>query len=92
MKAFLVKNSLKNKKLILKNNSLKLKKKSGKNTFKKKTINHKGKGNKNLFRKVSFLKNKKTFKIALLEKIEYSPNRSSFLNRYFDLQKKKTFL
>jgi large subunit ribosomal protein L2 len=81
---------LKNKKK-LKNNSLGLNKKSGRNSLGKITVNHKGGGRKKLFKKIDFLKNQNNYKIGILEKAEYCANRNSFVNRFFDFQKKKHF-
>ena len=57
----------------------------GRNNFGRITSQHRGAGHKRLLRDVDFLYNKKNM-VAVLETIEYDPNRSSFiaLVRYLD--------
>jgi large subunit ribosomal protein L2 len=83
----------KDKKISLKNNKLKnniLSKKycGGRNNEGKITSFHKGNGVKHLYRKIDFFRTKIN---GIIEKIEYDPNRTSFVGRIFDFTKKKHY-
>src|SRR5580704_9526656 len=51
----------------------------GRNNFGRITTRHKGSGNKRLFREIDFMYDKKDIS-AVIETIEYDPNRSGFIS------------
>ena len=67
-----------------------LKKHSGRNSYGRITVRHKGGGNRQKYRVIDFKRNDKLGMFAEVERLEYDPNRSAFiaLVRYEDGEKR----
>ena len=67
-----------------------LKKLSGRNSYGRITVRHKGGGNRQKYRVIDFKRNDKLGMFAVVERLEYDPNRSAFiaLVRYEDGEKR----